>query len=152
MTQRGMTFSLTVMAVLSLWAAGCASSQARPGASLKVIRGQSLDHRVRILWIDAQPKGDRIRVHGAVQRLSHTRTPIQTHVDLVVTSADGTPLQRSWSQDLFVAGRTPGKGPDWTAFDMTLPGDLPAGATLQAACHNGPHQTGQVPASTSATP
>jgi hypothetical protein len=146
MTQRGMVFSLTVTAVLSLLAAGCASSQARPGASLKIIRGQSLDHRVRILWIDAQPKGDRIRVHGAVQRLSHTRTPIQTHVDLVVTSADGTPLKRSWSQDLCVAGRTPGKGPDWTGFDMTLPGDLPAGATLQAVCHNGTHETPQAPA------
>ena len=125
--------------LMSMLACGCGSCPARRGASLKVGRGPTMDDRVRIIWVDAHERSDRVWLHGAVQRQSHTSYPIQTHVDVLVTGADGRLLQRTWTREISVSRRVPGKGPDWTAFEVTLPGKLPAGSTIQVASHDGTH-------------
>jgi len=120
-------------------AGGCVSGHASLGPFHEVGRGPTMDDRVRILWVNAHEEADRVRIQGAVQRQSHTSYPIRTHVDVVVTGADGRPLQRVWTREISVSRRVPGKGPDWTAFEVTLAGKLPAGSTIQVASHNGTH-------------
>jgi hypothetical protein len=136
----GVIAGVMSMAIGASLAGGCQSGHASPGFCREVVKGPALDSRVRVLRIDARQKVDRVLIHGAVQRQSHTSYPIQTHVDVTVTGADGKILLRSRTQDIFVSRRVPGKGPDWTGFDVILPGRIPADATIQATCHNGPHK------------
>jgi len=94
--------------------------------------------KVRILLTDVYGDGENVVVYGAVQRRNYTSYPMKTHVDITVSSPDGTILHEARSLDVSVPSHRPGKTVDWKRFEVRFP-DIPKGSKVRLVAHGGSH-------------
>lgn len=95
--------------------------------------------RVNILWTDVYQDGNDMVVYGVVQRRSYTSYPLKTHVDIAVLSPEGTVLQETRTQDIYVPRRIPGKGINWKRFEVRFPSIPAEGSKVSIVTHSDSH-------------
>ncbi|MHC4645871.1 MAG: hypothetical protein ACYTBJ_10225 [Planctomycetota bacterium] len=96
--------------------------------------------RVKVLWTDVYQDGQDWVVYGVLHRRSQTSCPIRAHVDISILSADGTILEEARTEEIHVAGHVPGKGINWTPFQVRFPGSPPKNSNVRLVVHDGLHE------------
>ncbi len=94
--------------------------------------------KVSILWADVYRDGKDVVVYGVVQRRSYTNYPMKRHVDVTISSPDGTILQEARTPDIYVPSHRPGKTVDWKRFEVRFP-DIPQDSKVQMVVHSRRH-------------
>jgi len=137
---RNRVSSLIAIGVLTTITSGCVTNRVSLVDENMVSVEKQGNETVEILWTDVYQDGEDTVVYGVIRRRSHTSYPIRTHVDVAIVSPDGTMLQESRTPDIYVARRVPGKGIDWTRFNLRVPGVLAQGSKVKMVVHMGSHR------------
>jgi hypothetical protein len=136
---RKKVLSLVAIGVLTAIISGCVTNRVSLVDENMVSVEKQGNETVEILWTDAYQDGEDTVVYGVIRRRSHTSYPIKTHADVAIVSPDGTMLQEARTPDIYVARRVPGKGIDWTRFNIRFPGMLTQGSKVNMVVHSGSH-------------
>ena len=131
--------SLIAIGVLTTIISGCVTNRVSLVDQDIVSVEKQGNETIEILWTDVYQDGEDTVVYGVIRRRSHTSYPIKTHVDVAIVSPDGTMRQEARTPDFYVARRVPGKGIDWTRFNVRFPGMLTQGSKVNMIVHGGSH-------------
>jgi len=130
---------LIAIGVLTAIISGCVTNRVSLVDENMVSVEKQGNETVEVLWTDVYQDGEDTVVYGVIRRRSHTSYPVKTRVDVAILSPDGTMLQEARTPDIHVARRVPGKGIDWTRFNVRFPGMLTQGSKVNMIVHSGSH-------------
>ncbi len=94
--------------------------------------------KVRIFWTDVYEDAEDVVVYGVVRRQYYTSYPMKIHVDVTISSPDGTVLQKARTPDIYVPSHRPGKTVNWKRFEVRFP-DIPQDSKVQMVVHSRRH-------------
>jgi hypothetical protein len=100
--------------------------------------------KVSILWADVYEDGEDVVVYGTLRRRGYTGYPMKTHVDVTISSPDGTVLEEARTPDIdvprYILGKhTRSRGIRGKRFEVRFR-EVPQGSKINMVVHVGPHE------------
>jgi hypothetical protein len=133
------TLSLIAFSIMAIIISGCTSNRLSLVDKGLVSTKKHNSEKVRILWSDVYQQDDQTWVYGVLKQRRPGTSSIKTHVDIQVSTKDGSVFYETISEDIYVPRNRIGKGVDWKRFRVHLPDALPVDAHISTIVHSGPH-------------
>jgi hypothetical protein len=116
---------------------GCSANSRSLTKSGRLAIEKKPSDKVYIAWCDAYEDESGLLLTGVLRRDDHIGIPVKAHVDVKVTSSDGSLLQEGSSDDVYVPRRVTGKGRSLQRFQVRFPEAPPKGTVLRLSVEVG---------------
>lgn len=124
----------------ALTLSGCSANRVSLADQGLVSVEQQDSEKVKILWTDVYQQDGQTWVYGVLKQRRSGTSSIKTHVDIKVSTKDGSVYYETISEDIYVPRNRVGKGVDWMRFRVHLPEELPEGSQIKMIAHAGKHE------------
>ena len=120
--------------------AGCSSDRVSLARQGFVSMEKQNSEKVKILWADVCRHDGQTWICGALKQQNTEQTTVKTHVDILISSPDGSKNRQIISQDIYVPKNTVGKAPNWKKFKEKLTFELSKDSQITITVHSGSHK------------